>query len=147
VRVNAELTEIAEELLKKTAAGRTTVRLLDDTPGEFPVVAEAVAPGVQSLKGQPVVRRPSDNPGPLEYLESTKQLLAQEDVTTSPPVFPEIIDVYGVRAQMLAPILDGDEFIGLVSVHSIEPRAWTKENIDALSAAALLVAELVSRDE
>jgi len=141
--VNAQLSTIAQDLLRDTGAERTTIRLLEDTPGEFRVVAEAVVPGVASLRGQPVVRRPSDNPGPLEFLEKEKRTLVQDDVTTSPPVFPEIVEVYGVRAQMLAPILDGDQFIGLVSVHSIQSRQWTGEEVGMVNAAARAVADLV----
>jgi GAF domain-containing protein len=53
------------------------------------------------------------------------------------PPPPELLEFYGVKAQMLAPIVGGSELIGLVSVHySPSPRHWTTEEIDALDRTA-----------
>jgi maleate isomerase len=143
---DAALSRIAVALLRETAASRTTIRLAAEKAGDFPVAVEALGPNVPSLKGQPVVRRPADNPGPLEYLETEKRILVQDDVTTSPPAFPEIVHVYGVNAQMLAPVLRAAEFVGLVSVHSITARKWTPADVAALERAAAAVSAIVGEE-
>ena len=49
----------------------------------------------------------------------------------------ELLEFYGVKAQMLAPIVGGTELIGLVSVHyTPSPRHWTSEEIAALDRIA-----------
>ena len=46
---------LMEELLERTGASRTTLRV-DDQPGkEYPVKAEALAPGVNSIAGDETI--------------------------------------------------------------------------------------------
>ena len=49
-----------------------------------------------------------------------------------------VTDDFLVPAQMLAPILDGERLIGLISVHFIEgPKEWTGEHVQALKDAGV----------
>jgi maleate isomerase len=133
---------IVEQLLADTGASRTTLRL--DTPDAvFPVAAEALAPGVNSianatsidLRGAPT----------FQYLDRERSLLIQSDLLeaeVAPP--PALIAQYGARAQMLAPIVRDDQMVGILSVHYAPgPRDWTPEDVAALERARdEIVAEL-----
>jgi maleate isomerase len=132
-----KLQDIANELLRETQASRTTIRVENAERSDLPVAAETLSEGMSSVKGKPVVRR--SPPGPLEYLETERRILVQNDVTTSLPIFPEIIENYGVRAQMLAPILSGaplHRLIAIVSVHSANTREWSAGDVAAVERAA-----------
>jgi GAF domain-containing protein len=138
------LREITQRLLAATGASRTTVRLEGD--GSFPIVAEAVAHGVPSLRGTVVPNMTAA--GTFKFLERERVILVQrdlEDADPAPP--PALIQAYGARAQMLAPILDGERLIGIVSVHqSGGPRDWTVADVDALELAAADVTQAVQED-
>ncbi len=119
--------KLAEELLERTGASRTTVRI-DDEPGvEFPVKAQPPpgstrSPATESCRAR--VARSSVDPA----------LLVQEDLLgVDPAPAPELIERYGARAQMLAPVQRGGELVGLVSVHYAPgPRRWTDSEIASL---------------
>lgn len=61
----------------------------------------------------------------------------QDDCLTANPSPPlELIDFYGVRAQMLGPIPRNDLLIGWISVHYIlGPRKWSEVDITKLGRA------------
>jgi GAF domain-containing protein len=139
-----KLSEITQGLLAATGASRTTVRLEGD--GSFPIVAEAVAPGIPSLSGTVVPNMTAA--GTFKFLEQERSILVQrdlEDADPAPP--PALIQAYGARAQMLAPILDGERLVGIVSVHqSGGPRDWTVEDVHALELAAAAATEAVGEE-
>ena len=116
--------KLAEELLERTGASRTTVRI-DDEPGvEFPVKAEALAPGIHSIAGdRGLAVRASAT---FQWVDRERRILVQEDLLgVDPAPAPELIERYGARAQMLAPVQRGGELVGLVSVHHAPgPRRW-----------------------
>lgn len=126
--------EIVSDLLLKTGASRTTLRL-DRPPEVFPIAAEALAPGVKSLKGATSIdlrKAPT-----LQHMARHLDLLIQDDLLTAVPAAPpELIEAYGARAQMLAPIVDGTDLVGVVSVHECRgPRHWTETDIQSLTSA------------
>ena len=124
-----------EDLLIATSASRVTLRLA--RPGEvFPVVAEALAPGTPSITSG--VSPDLTNAPTMRYLAEHHANLIQDDCSTAEvPPPPELLEFYGVKAQMLAPIVGGTELIGLVSVHyTPSPRHWTTEDIAALDRVA-----------
>ena len=131
--------EILEDLLVSTGASRTTLRL--DLPnhdaGLDEVVAEALAPGVRSTRGNTSIRNLRDSP-PIRFLEEQRTPLVQEDCSRADPAPPpELIELYGVRAQMLAPIVREGRLAGVISVHYVPgPRQWSAEDIAALREAA-----------
>jgi len=127
--------KLLADLLIATSASRVTLRLA--RPGEvFPVVAEALAPGTPSITSgvSPDLTRAAT----MRYLAEHHANLIQDDCANAEvPPPPELLEFYGVKAQMLAPIVGGSELIGLVSVHyTPSPRHWTSEEIDALDRAA-----------
>ena len=132
--------ELMDELLARTGASRTTLRI-DDEPGvEFPVKAEALAPGVNSIAGDNTIAIRAS--ATFKWIDRERRVLVQGDLLTADPApAPELMERYGGRAQMLAPVQRDGELVGLVSVHYVPgPREWTPEEIAA-------VEEIVERVE
>lgn len=126
--------EILEELREATGATRTTLRL--DTPGEnFPCVAEALAPGAPSIKDDTSIDQ--RNAPTARRLFETLRPLVQNDCLGEEPRPPQgLLDVYGVKAQMLGPVVRGGELVGWVSAHyAPNPRAWSEDDVAALERA------------
>jgi maleate isomerase len=122
------------DLLEATRASRTTLRL-DKSGGAFPVVGEALAPGVRSIR---TVTIPSLSAAPtVRFLADRLEILVQRDSVNAdlaPP--PDLLARYGVRAQMLAPVIGNGQLIGIVSVHhNPGPRDWTDAEVEMLRAA------------
>lgn len=132
--MRSQLQKIIEELLAETHASRTTLRL--QRPGEtFPVISEALAPGVSSIKDDYLIA--ADVQPINQFLEREKRILVQRDLLNAEPAPPaKLIDVYGAKAQMLAPLIRTGRLYGVISVHYAPgPRDWTQDDISALERA------------
>lgn len=125
---------ITSGLLESTSSSRTTIRLLNPQR-ELVLVAESLAPGVESMDEGPQVD-PTVYPTYI-YLAETRELLIQDDCRTAdiaPP--PSLVEHYRVFAQMLAPVVVRDEFEGTISVHlASTTRTWGPQEIQALKDA------------
>ena len=132
---SVSLQEIVEELLRETGASRTTVRL-DSADTFFPVVAEALAPGVGSIAGDTSIDLQASQT--FQFLARERRLLIQADLLDADPAPPpELIERYGARAQMVAPIVRAERLVGILSVHHAPgPREWTAGEIAALERAS-----------
>jgi GAF domain-containing protein len=128
---------ILDDLLAATNASRTTLRLdwpewglhVDD------VAAEARRPGVASLAGQTSIdQRRAET---VRWLERELHPLVQDDCSTAEHAPPrELVELYGVRAQMLGPVVRDGHLVGWVSVHENgSTRRWTDEDFVALTSA------------
>jgi GAF domain-containing protein len=146
--LNAELTELLRVLLDETKAGRTTIRL--DLPSfGFALskpAAEAKRSGVAGLLEQSAPG--IENAPPVEYLRRERKILVQDDVKAASPdsaTPAELIDSYGLRAQILGPILRDGKLIGIISVHDVTaPRRWTEAEQKALQRAVNRTEEILS---
>lgn len=123
-----------QELLDKTGAGRVTLRL--DEPDEvFPVKAEALAPGVRPIKGDTSIdlRKIAT----YKWIKRELRPLIQTDCANEDPAPPrELVEHYGVGAQMLGPIVRNGELGGIISVHHVGgSREWKPEEVAALEDA------------
>ncbi|MCW2701470.1 MAG: hypothetical protein JWQ45_3005 [Blastococcus sp.] len=130
---------ILRKLLADTGASRATLRL--DVAGmNFPVVAEAVD-GVASLSG--VHSLDQRNLATVRHLFQTHDVLVQDDCRMADPAPPAaLVDAYGVKAQMLGPLLHVGTVLGWVSVHDCAgARPWTDADVDRLRAAVTAVRE------
>ena len=138
---------ILDELLAATNASRTTFRLdwpewglhVDD------VAAEARKPGVASLVGQTSIdQRRAET---VRWLERELRPLVQDDCSAAehpPPA--ELVELYGVRAQMLAPVARDDRLVGWVSVHQTgSTRRWASEDVGAFERAAAAIDDALRR--
>ncbi len=128
---------ILDELLAKTNASRTTLRL--DVPARGfqvnGVVTEALAPGIKSIAAETSLQqRKSQTAG---FLEQNRQILVQNDCANAVPNPPkELMQIYGTKAQMMAPVVRGADMVGWLSVHyNLSTRDWSSEDVAALEAA------------
>ena len=135
---------IVSELLALTDASRVTLRRDVPGPTAFPVVEEALAPGVGSLRGEATVHLPTQ-PVVLE-VQAGRQVV-QDDcrMAFDDPEFQRMLDVYGgLAAQIVTPVIVVGRLEAIVSVHHLgRPRHWTDDEIAAASGAARRVGELL----
>ena len=100
------------------------------------VAAEALAPGVRSISDDTSIRNLRGT-STVRFLEEQRRPLVQNDCLAddlAPP--PELIELYGVRAQMVAPLVRDDSLIGVISVHYVPgPRGWSAQDLAALQEA------------
>ncbi len=137
----ASFKRVVSELLAKTNASRTTLRL--DVPERGfhvnGVVAEALAPGVNSIAGETSLQQRQSQTA--TYLEKHREILLQNDCLTAelrPP--KELLQIYGTKAQMMGPVVRGDALVGWVSVHyNPSTREWSAADVAALEAAVAAV--------
>ncbi|OZI26085.1 hypothetical protein CAL26_01660 [Bordetella genomosp. 9] len=131
------LEALTTRLLRQTEAARITLRM--DIPtmniDADDVYVESMAPGIPPLKLNSSLNQRSL--GTVQWLEKHRVPLVQEDCAQAevpPPA--ALMDVYGVKAQMLGPLLRNDQVVGWISVHHVAgTRTWTPADIAALDAA------------
>jgi GAF domain-containing protein len=135
----ASFQEIMEDLVGSTSAGQTTLRLDLPELGSWldTVAAEALALGVRSIREDTSIRN-LRGVATVRVLEEQRRPLVQNDCLTEDPAPPrELIERYGVRAQMLAPVVHKGRLVGVISVHHVAgPRLWSTEDVAALKHAA-----------
>ena len=137
----ADLDAIVTTLRKAIDASRTTLRLDDASYG---------LPHRRRRGGGARARREVDarlgginhrGAGTGQWLERHRRLLVQDDLSRGEPKAPQgLTQGFGVKAQMLAPVVRDGRLDGWVSVHEAKStRAWT----EADQAAAMRAAEQV----
>lgn len=136
--------DVLVELLATTGASRVTLRL--DIPGEspFPVVEEALAAGVGSLRGERSVHLPTQ-PVVLEVQQGRR--VVQDDCATAfdDPAFQAMLATYGgLAAQIVTPVLRGGQLEGILSLHQLgTPRHWSEDEVASATRAADRIGELL----
>jgi GAF domain-containing protein len=131
---------ILEELLASTGASRVTLRYGNG----FPVVAEALAPGVGSLREERSVDL-STQPVALE-VTAGRQVVHDDSASAYDDAdYHRMRNVYGgLAAQIVTPVLVNERVEAIVSLHQLgSPRHWTEAEAEACRAAAAQVAELL----
>ena len=144
-RLVADFEAMLYKLLKKTNASRTTIRL--DVPDRsFNVsgcVAEALAPGIESIAAATSINQRAS--GTATWLEDNRKILVQNDTANAvpnPP--PQLIQIYGTRAQMMAPVVRGKNMTGWISVHyNPSTRDWLADDVAALEYAVTVAHKLM----
>jgi GAF domain-containing protein len=135
---------ILARLLADTGASRVTLRRDVPGPDVFPVVEEALAPGVGSLREERTVHLPTQ-PVVREILQGRQ--VVQDDCASAydDPAFHAMLAIYGgLRAQIVTPILVEGTVCAILSLHQLGvPRAWTEDEIARCSRAAEQVKELL----
>ena len=133
-----------EELLATTGASRVTLRR--DVPGEtaFPVVAEALAPGVGSLRNERSVHLPTQ-PVVLEIQQGRQVVQDDCALAYDDPAFLEMLVTYGgLAAQIVTPIQVDGRLEAILSVHWLgAPRRWTEAEVAAATRTAERVVSLL----
>jgi len=141
----ARLDAILADLLIETTASRTTLRLDSPEHGFHvdDVAAEALAVGEKSLRGQTSINQRAA--ATAQWIERHRRLLVQGDLAAAEPRPPAaLVRLYGVKAQMLAPIVRHGQLDGWVSVHEGRAaRRWTRRDQTAVTrAVAQILSEL-----
>jgi maleate isomerase len=141
----AVLHEILGELISDVGASRCTLRL--DLPDRGLAVnapaAEAVATGVSSVASDTDLDQWSL--ATVQWLDRHKRILVQDDLSSTDLQVPAVLtDTWGVKAQMLGPIVQADRLVGWISVHQVgAPRHWSAEDEAALSNAVKRVGQVL----
>jgi maleate isomerase len=137
----ARLDAIVTTLRNELNVSRTTLRLDDESLGFHidDVVVEALEPGEKSMRGVGGINHRGAPTG--QWLERHRRLLVQDDLSRGETKAPQgLTQGFGVKAQMLAPVVRDGRLDGWVSVHEAKStRAWT----EADQAAAMRAAEQV----
>ena len=113
------LEDVLRDLLQSTRSSRVTLRR--DLPGEsaFPVVAEALAPGVGSLREERSVHLPGQ-PVVLEMLRGRQVVQDDAAAAYDDPAFQRMLEVYGgLGAQIVTPVMRDGKLEAIVSVHQL----------------------------
>lgn len=143
--VMAALEKTMATLLQSTAASRTTLRI--DIPEHNchvdTVCAEAVASGIAELKLNSSLNQRST--ATAQWLEANRKLLIQNDSANAAVKSPQaLMNVYGVKAQMLAPLIAQEQLLGWISVHYVpSTRVWSEGDIAALQGAVARVTSVL----
>ena len=120
---------LVDELQRELQASRVTLRI-DDVPGEvFPVKAESLAPGINSIAGDRTI--PIRESETFQWVERERRVLVQDDILAS-PIAPAtaLTGRYRACSQMLAPVFRGEHLVGLISVHHVgKLRHWTPDEV------------------
>jgi maleate isomerase len=136
------LQDVVDGLHEAVGASRTTIRV--ETPGDvFPVVAERVSPGVTPIAGEGAIDLRAAKT--FQFLERELKPLIQDDLSTDPLAPPpELVRRYGVKAQMLAPVVRDGRMVAFVSIHYLPTaRRWSPRDVTLLGEAAHRVGELL----
>ncbi|MQY31951.1 aspartate racemase/maleate isomerase family protein [Nocardia aurantia] len=141
--LRARMQTVAEELLAETKADRTTLRL--DLPAAGCSVAtcaaESCGPAVRSIRRDATL--PQRELATVRWLEENRTPLIQGDFTAEPRPPQALLEVYGVRAQMLGPVVRDGVMVAWLSVHSLVEREWTAGDRHAVTVAARQIEELL----
>ena len=144
----AALRDIVNQLRADTGASRTTIRV--DCPAlgleMASVAAESLDDGARSLKGQ---RTPNvHGSAAVRWLRANKRTFVMEDCLNpwNPEVAPEdyVIELYGIRSEMVSGVFQGEALIGVVSVHYTKGvRTWSDEEVGMIEAACRAVRDII----
>jgi maleate isomerase len=133
-------------LLAQTGASRATLRLDDEALGlhSDDVVAEALAPGAESMRGAGGINHRAAETA--QWLERHRTLLIQNDFDSGPAAPEKLRQHFGVKAQMLAPVIRAGRLDGWVSVHEARAkREWSDADKAAIMEAAQAVVDELAR--
>ncbi len=145
-KLETSLDGILTDLLKASNGSRVTLRV-DDPAREWNVdfiCAEAVKPGVKSLRGEGSIDQRAA--ATVHWMDANKRNLIQPDLTRSPDPAPPpaLMSAYAAKAQMLAPLFNAaGNLQGWISVHYVNgTHAFTDTEVAALDRASSEVKRL-----
>ncbi|MFM9370659.1 GAF domain-containing protein [Streptomyces sp. Da 82-17] len=133
--LRARIQSALAELRTATAADRTTFRV--DLPGHGLGVdltaGESCGDGIRSIRRDASLDQRRLNT--VEWLEQHRRPLVQPHFRDDPHPPQALIDVYGVHAQLLAPVERDGAMAGWISVHSMTERDWSERDSAAVADA------------
>lgn len=138
------LDDLLEELLAATGASRVTLRRDVPGPDAFPVVAEALAPGVGSLRDERSVHLPSQPV--VREIQRGRQVVQDDSAAAfEDPAYHRMLEAYGgLAAQIVTPVIRDGRVEAILSVHQLSaPRRWTDAEVSAATRAATRIGALL----
>ena len=143
---------IAEHLRAGTGASRTTIRVDCAPLGlEMETVAvESRDASARALEGQ---RTPAVREGAaVRWLAKNRRTFVMEDCLDpwDPEVAPEdyVIELYGIRSEMVAGVFRGADMVGVVSVHYTRgARSWSDGEVTMIESACEAVLAILDKLE
>jgi maleate isomerase len=145
--LRSQSVEASDHLRRVTGSDRVTVRVDEPLLGLDVdlCLAESAAPGLARIGHDRSLDQRSL--ATVRWLEENRRTLVQADFAEEPRPPAALIDVYGVEAQMLGPLVIGGKVKGWISVHSTVARRWRPADVAALEATVVLVRELLTAGE
>ena len=147
-RIVDALTGLLDALRIDTDAGRTTVRIDDSRIGLHcdTVAAESLSEGVHSILTLNTLDQ--RNAAAVKWLDKNRRTFVMNDTLDpwDPEVAPEreVVEAYGIRSEMVAPVIKDGDVVAWVSVHYTRgPRVWTDAEIARIETACEGVRELL----
>jgi len=110
------------------------------------VAAESLAPGIPSLR--PITSLNQRALKTCIHINETGKALIQPDTINAPIQPPKaLMNAYGVKAQMLLPLMSGDEAGAWISVHYVpSTREWSEKDVEELHAAGRQVCDILHQN-
>jgi maleate isomerase len=147
-KLQATFDAILADLLAEIDASRTTLRLDDAALGfsVADVAGEAHLETEKSLRGQTSINQRAAPTA--QWIEQYRRLLVQNDFSVRALRPPEaLLRLYGVKAQMLAPVIRDGRLDGWVSVHETRRmRKWSRTDQAAVVTAAERILQALEGD-
>jgi len=148
----AAFRRIADRLRADTGGSRITIRV--DCPSlslEIETVAiESRDDSARALEGQ---RTPNARESAaVRWLCANRRTFVMDDCLNpwDPEVAPEyyVINLYGIRSEMVSGVFRGDILVGVISVHYTKgPRSWRDEEVGMIDAACREVLAVLDAHE
>ncbi|MDQ8708024.1 GAF domain-containing protein [Streptomyces sp. LHD-70] len=133
--LRARVQEALATLRTATGADRTTFRV--DLPEHGLAVdltaGEALGDGIRSIRRDASLDQRRLNT--VRWLEQHRRPLVQPHFRGDPQPPQALVDVYGVNAQLLAPVERDGAMAGWISVHSMTERDWSDRDSTAVADA------------
>lgn len=136
-RLRDSFNDVLARLRKDTKASRTTLRIdlpdlgfhVDDPAGEDR------DPEVPALTGQTALDQ--RDLATVRWMDEHHEVLVQNQCRGADPEPPQaLIEIYGVQAQMLGPVIRNGHMAGWISIHENRAvRSWTPAEVNMLKAA------------
>ena len=135
------LASIARELTRLVGASSSALWRIE--PGSS-MVRMVAAYGLKSAEFLPLPM----GQGLAGSIAQTGEPLSLEDAPSDPRcIFPREARESGIGAYLGAPVISDGKAVGVVEVHTAQPRRWSENDLHSLSFAALLVAEVLKNTE
>ena len=142
------LHKVLDALRRDINSGRTTVRLDDCGLGFHvdTVAAESLSDGVHSIRTQNSLDQ--KNAAAVKWLEKNRRPFVMNDCLNpwDPEVAPEkeVIETYGIRSEMVAPVIKDGDLVGWVSCHYTKgAREWNDDEVARIDTACSAVREIL----
>src|SRR5437764_8592502 len=133
---------VIENLLLVTGASRAMLQLAGPD-GAFAIEAEAVQHAQQQIRHG--LEAGAHNVQAVESLLRDKEILVEHDIGQANS--PESNADFGVRSRMLAPLLRGDELVGMIALHQSSESRWRTPNKDAMLGARAKILAILAEQE